>query len=303
MKVLITGACGYIGRNLLQYFAATNHRAIALLRKEDNLKDLSAVEVREGDLNNEDFLSRATRDIDAIIHLAGSKGYDECKNKTYKAVVSNVIMTEKLVRVLKNRSTPFVFASTYWVYGNSSQLPFQESQPLTPSEAYGWTKALAEQIVRNSGLPFKIIRLTNVFGYGSGKAFDEVVSFLLKRAMNGETIRLQNAGRHRIDLICIDDVCRLLIDITAQADESYLLNLGSGIGISIAELAKMINRISEKYSGKKATIMVENPEDNPVLFADRWVDIRLLKNKFDFYPTPLHTALEVFYQNLQREKT
>jgi len=299
MKVLITGACGYLGGTLPDCFAAKGHQPIALIRSQESIGKLSSyAEVRAGNLSDEAYLFRAMEDIDVVVHLAGRKGYRECEERPYEAVVSNVLFTERLTRAGGRRRIPFLLASTYWVYGIGAPPPFRESLPPAPCEVYGWTKALAEKIVIGSGLPFKIVRLSNVFGFGKGAREDEVVSLFLKKAIRGEPIRLHNAGRHRIDLLFIDDACRVLAEVAERGAHNRILNLGSGRGTSIAELACVVDEISERNAGKKPEIIVGGPEDDPVQCADRWMDIRLIQETLDFTPTPLPAAVEKFYRTL-----
>lgn len=300
-RVLITGAKGYIGSLLIHYLVKNGYECVALVREGDVWDLPIDIEVRKCNLLNTTFLSEALQDIDTIFHFAGLKNFDQCAKQMNKAVESNIMLTDRLLSAVKRRDVKIIFSSTYWVYGYKSELPYRENAILMPTEPYGWTKALAERMVITSGLNYIIIRLTNIFGYGMGRGYEEVTSIFLKNAFTGGTISLKNNGEHRIDLIYIDDVCKVLIDIIKLEEKNLILNTGSGIPISISELADSVNVVSKKFTGNKAQILRDITETDKTLFADRWVDISKLKKLTGFTPTPLITALEKFANNLLSE--
>lgn len=297
-KIIVTGADGYIGSTLIHYLIRLGYKPIALFWRQDSWDFPSDIDIRSGDLDNDDFLSDALADIDIIFHLAGIKGYDKCIKEVHKAAKANIYFTDRIIKSLGKRQAKIIFLSTYWVYGHKSPIPFREDIVLSPSEPYGWSKALAEQLIKNSGFNYTIVRLGNIFGYGAGKGYEEIASLFLERALQGQSILLRNAGKHCIDLICIDDVCRILGRIIELENKNLILNVGNGKPISILKLAHAVNKVSMKVTGNKAKIIKEKRGDNKILFTDRWMDITRLKSLINYTPVPLEVSLEKFAKNL-----
>ena len=301
-KILITGADGYIGSNLVVHLAKEGYQPMALLRKDTSFNFPPSIETRAGDLGNDRFLSEAVKDVDIIIHLAGHKGYEQCSSEIARTFHANISFTERLVNAVGKNKKKIIFASTYWVYGHKAPLPYHDDLPIMPSEPYGWSKALAERLIISSGLNYIILRLTNVFGYGIGKRYNEVTSFFLKNAFNGKPVSLHNAGQHSIDLISIDDVCKIITKMIHQDNNNLILNLGSGDPVSILKLSEVVNTVSKKLTGNEAAINVGKKESDEILFANRWVDSGRLKMLTGFTPAPLIFSLEQFAKSLLSEQ-
>jgi|ETNmetMinimDraft_23_1059889.scaffolds.fasta_scaffold51903_2 nucleoside-diphosphate-sugar epimerase len=302
-KILVTGANGYIGSRLIFYLNKKDICPIALIREEAEWPFSLDAEIRRGDFSDEKFLHKSIEDIDIIFHLAGLKEYNKCSEEVDKVVDANISFTGRLLKVARKNKTKVVFTSTYWVYGHKSPVPYDENLVLMPSEPYGWSKAMAEKMIMTSGVEYNILRLSNVFGYGMGKGYDEVVSLFLKKAISGEPVLLHNSGKHNIDLISIDDTCRVLVSIIKKDFKDLILNVGSGIPISILKLAEVVNEVSKRLTGNSASISNEKTENNDILFSDRWVDISRLKKLTGFVPTPIVSSMERFSHNLLAESS
>lgn len=291
MRILITGARGYIGSSLMPYLIAENHHVIALIRDGVAYDPQSDIEIRRGPLYEKTFLREAVSDIDVLIHLAGIKGYDMCKQNISDVITQNVVFTGDILNALSHTQVKVFFASTYWVYGRISPLPYCEDSVLTPSDPYGWSKALAEKLIMYSGFRYGILRLANVFGFGSGARYEEVVSLFLKKALKGDTIILHNGGRHSIDLVSIDDVCKVFLWLLKSGGEDMVLNVGAGHPVALTRLAELCNNVAEELAGTKAEIISGSDQGDRIAFVDRWVDIRRLKERMGFSPTALPSAL------------
>lgn len=297
-KIIVTGANGYIGSALIHYLLGLGHRPIALLRQKETWGFPSNIDTRMGDFNNENFLSSAFADVDVIFHLAGVKGHDKCIKEVAETAKANIYFTERIIKSLGKKQAKIIFSSTYWVYGHKSPGPFHEDMALSPSEPYGWSKALAEQLIKSSGFNYTIVRPGNIFGYGMGKGYEEITSLFLETALLGQSVLLHNAGEHCIDLICIDDVCKILGKIIELKDKNLILNIGNGNPVSILKLAHVVNEVSMKVAGKQAKIIKGEKENNEILFTDRWMDIARLKSLMGYRAVPLAVSLEKFANDL-----
>lgn len=293
-KIVVTGASGYIGTSVIPYLVQRGYIPVALLGDKEKCGFPREVEVRAGDTGDHRFLCRAIKDADIVLHLAGFKGYERCLRDVDRAVSANILFTKDILESARKNRVRMIFTSTYWTYGHRLALPYLEDMPLMPSEPYGWSKAIAETMVRSSGLNYAILRLANVFGYGAGKGYDELTALFLKKAMAGMPITLNNAGRHSVDLISVDDVCKAIVAVIGLKDKYLVLNVGSGKPISILKIAELINEVSESLTGAKAKLVKGEDGKDEILFADRWVDASRLKEAADFTPTDIKASLERF---------
>lgn len=297
-KVIVTGASGYIGSSMLKSLVECGlYHPVALLRKKVSYLP-AGVETRTGNLSDAIFLRESLADADVIIHNAGRKGTDACVNDIVGTIEANIRFTERLLAAVTNSRTRIVFSSTYWVYGHLLRPPFNEEQAVSPSELYGWTKAVAEKLIVESGLDYIILRLSNIFGYGSGIKFNEAASFFISRAKQGAALMLHNSGKQCVDLLSVDDLCAVLLDLLKMGAQKTILNIGSGVPVSVAALAELVNEVTERLFNSKAVLFLGEPEENEIQFADRWVDITKLKKMTDFIPSPLVGELEKFAYKL-----
>lgn len=298
-RILITGANGYVGSSLISYLKDSNFKLIAFLRKGSVCDFPGNVEVRLWDSESGESLEKSIDDTDIVIHTAGLKGYEQCSKNMGRLIESNVIFTHRLLNSAANKNIKIIFTSSYWVYGHTSALPYQENTVLSPCEPYGWSKAIAERMIVSSGFDYVILRLANVFGYGSGKDYEETASFFLKKSMAAKEIELNNGGVNSIDLISIDDVCRIILKILASMNKNMILNVGSGTAVSIRKLAESVNFISREFTGN--TAQIKNSDDkgaDRIAFSDRWVDISNLKELTGFVAEPLEFSLRKLASSL-----
>jgi nucleoside-diphosphate-sugar epimerase len=166
LKILITGATGYIGGKLARYLAGGDLDIVCLVRKG---KSVDGLPVREGDILKPDILDSALRDIDIVIHCAGALGkWDLPKDYIYRVNVEGV---GNIVHAAYKAGVKyFVHLSTSGVTGPLGSTPANETIPCRPYTLYECTKyegeLLALSIARETGLPLSVIRPTFVYGPG-----------------------------------------------------------------------------------------------------------------------------------------
>jgi nucleoside-diphosphate-sugar epimerase len=209
VKVLITGASGFIGRRLAEEIARRGHEIAALVRKTSRTAPLERipVELVVGDLSDPGSLGPAVSGRDVVFHLAGVvQAVDEA---AFEA--ANVAGTRNLLGAcLDAAATPprFVFVSSIAAAGpNATDRPAAEDEPPRPVSAYGRSKLAAERLVLEAGarLPVTVVRPPNVLGPGSKE---------LRTAMRLLRWRVQPAvgdDRPRTSLIDVDDLVEALI--------------------------------------------------------------------------------------------
>ncbi|MHA1734808.1 MAG: NAD-dependent epimerase/dehydratase family protein [Candidatus Thorarchaeota archaeon] len=187
VRVLVTGASGFIGRRLLKHLAGEDHELVAFVRRTSNTRGFPEnVELREGDLLDPPSIEAAVKDIDVVIHLAAYFDfYPSDVDLLYRV---NVDGTRELMNACVGTSVErFVYCSTTETIGPVRYPPGNEDTELRPQFDYGKSKVLAEQVVReiseDTGLPHIILRPTGVTGEG-----DLYTGYELIKAINDGAI-------------------------------------------------------------------------------------------------------------------
>lgn len=209
MKVLITGASGFIGRRLAAELVRRGHEVAALVRKTSRTAPLETIPVAlvVGDLSNPASLGPAVAGRDVVFHLAGVvQAVDEADFQA-----ANVAGTRNLVEACLGIAATirrFVFVSSIAAAGpNATDRPAAEDEPPRPVSAYGRSKLAAERLVLEAGdrLPATIVRPPNVLGPGSKE---------LRMAARLLRWRISPAigdDRPRTSLVDVDDLAEALI--------------------------------------------------------------------------------------------
>jgi nucleoside-diphosphate-sugar epimerase len=169
MKILITGATGFIGSRLAEKLACEGHEITALVRKASNAKFLKELGVKlfSGDIRIKKTLKGITKDMDIVFHLAGMLGKFGIPEKLYWD--TNFRGTKNILEeCLKQNVEKFIYCSSAGVLGPIKKPPADETHPRNPSNIYEKTKAEAEKLVLSYGENFSIVVLRPEFVYGPG---------------------------------------------------------------------------------------------------------------------------------------
>lgn len=184
----------------------------------------------------------------AVFHMAGMAHAGECEENPVMAFESHILLTFQVLEFCRqNKIGKFIFPSTGLVYGDYHRQPVTEETSPSPQNIYAALKLSAEAIITGHSKSFEItciiVRLGNVYGPGSNQ--DTVVSTIIKKIQDGERIVVRDLTPIR-DFIYIEDVIEGLIRLFVSVDmpECYIVNLSTGIGTSVLNLAKMASRIS-----------------------------------------------------------
>jgi nucleoside-diphosphate-sugar epimerase len=228
MKVLVTGASGFVGRALVEE-----------LRHADAAYEVHPLGREAGDLSQEGVADAAvaTSRPEVIVHGAARIGVVRCEDEPELAVRSNVLATALVARAAAAQGARFVYLSTSDVYGSAAAA--DEETPPAPESLYALTKLWGEQaaaLYAAKGLA--VLRLANPYGPGvdAGQAKGAVPS-MLRQADAGEPIPV---FRGEARTFCwIGDVVRA-IRLVVEAGAEGTFNVGSdGEAVSLADVARV----------------------------------------------------------------
>jgi UDP-glucose 4-epimerase len=270
MRVLITGGAGFIGSHLVDrlltsqgqpqepsydilVFDNLRHGSISHLEPH-----LSAGRVRfiEGDIRDEAALRAALSGVEVVFHLAAQANVIGSEADPDYAFTTNVVGVYTLLKAAEASGVRrLLFSSSREVYGEPETLPVREDAPLAPKNAYGASKVAGEMYCRiaqaRGAMETVIFRLANVYG---PRDSERVIPLWLRRARQGEELLLYG-GDQLIDFVWIGDVVEAFAQ-AALADRQVIagetINIGTGIGTPLAELARRILTLSTSAGGMRA---------------------------------------------------
>ena len=275
LKVLVTGADGFIGSHLTEMLVEKGYQVKALSHynsfnnwgwlEDINCKD--KVEVFTGDIRDPHYCKIITKDIDIIFHLAAliAIPYSYIAPDSY--VDTNIKGTLNICQAAKeNGGIRVIHTSTSEVYGTAQYLPIDEKHPLQPQSPYSATKiaadAMAMSFYNAFELPVTIARPFNTFGpRQSARAV--IPTIITQIANGGKEIKLGDLTPTR-DFNYVEDTCRGIIAL-AEEDKTIgeAVNIGSNFEISIADTLNIIKELMEsdvKFITDKQRIRPEKSE-------------------------------------------
>lgn len=256
-KVLVTGGAGFIGSHIVEDLLENNYEVAVI----DNLSsgkleniDLGRVKYYEGDIVNEEFVNKAIEEFGPqyIIHQAAQVSVVESvKNMVHDEQVNikgslNIINAARLYQVEK-----MVFASSAAVYGNPQYLPVDTAHNTAPMSPYGLSKLTVEKYLQIAkelyGLDYTILRYGNVYGpRQDAKGEGGVIAIFMDKVINDESVTIFGNGEQTRDFVYVKDVARANVLAMESKKGSKMLNIASGQAISILELCKVIQEVTNK---------------------------------------------------------
>jgi UDP-glucose 4-epimerase len=246
MRILLTGATGFIGRHLMRRLAPP-HEIIAMGRTEPP-EPHDGVRWVEHDLTQSFATTRLPKEIDAVIHLAQSRHYREFPDRAADVFAVNVESTFRLLEYAREaRARKFIFASTGGVYGSSDRA-VSETDRLNPLNFYLSSKYSAESLVTSYSSFFDYIIFRFFFVYGPTQD-RMLVPSLLQRVLNEEKITVEGEPGLRMNPIFVDDATSVFEPALAL-DRSDLFNVA---GDEIATISDLID-VMERVAGKRAVV-------------------------------------------------
>jgi len=244
LRVLVTGANGMVGRNLLDYLSTKGVETIPT--------DLSAQKL-SGNLLEKDFVdSLESLDFDAIVHLAAVTDIKRTIENPQLCYEVNCFGTLNVLELaVKKRAKRFIFSSSANVFGVPKKLPVTEESPFDPRVPYDYSKVIGEQLVmsylKNRGLPVAITRSWLLFGEHD-QPTRATIRFI-RACLSNEPLTLYNGGRDTTAPSHAANYAKLVLTILqndGSAGEAF--NFGGEKVVKIRELAQMIKRLTNSSS-------------------------------------------------------
>ena len=266
MRILITGAAGFLGSNLCDLLIADNHEVIGMdnfiTGSPENLAHLTGNEKFSFIRHDVSSFIFVPGKIDAVMHFASPAspnpnspfGYLNLPIQTLKA---GALGTHNTLGVARSQNTKFVLASTSEIYGDPLEHPQTEEywghvDPIGPRSVYDEAKRFAEALTmayhRFHDVDTRIVRIFNTFGPRMHLDDGRVVPNFLQQALQNQPLTVYGDGLQTRSFCYVDDlidgIYRLLL-----SDEHSPVNIGNPVETTILKFAETINKITGNSAG------------------------------------------------------
>lgn len=274
--ILVAGGAGYIGSHTVKYLLKNNYNVVVV----DNLvyghrEAVLTENFEKVDLKDKEALDKVFKkySIDAVIHFAAYTYVGESVTSPQKYYWNNVVNTLNLLDVMiENNVKNIVFSSTCATYGEPKYTPIDEKHSQMPINPYGKTKFMMEQIMsdydRAYDLKYAALRYFNAAGCDAegqlGESHDPETHLipLVLKAIKGErdNITVFGTDYETPDGTCVRDYIHVedladahmkAVEKIFETNQSYCINLGTGIGTSVKEIIDA----AEEVTGKKVPVV------------------------------------------------
>jgi len=294
VKVVVTGAAGFIGSHLVERLLGEGHDVAGVdafvdfyprAAKEANLRAardhrrFRLVEGRLQDIPLDGLLEGAGQ----VYHLAAQAGVRSSWGRDFQVYTDhNVLATQRLLEAAVQAGVPrLVYASSSSVYGDRAPLPLREDAACHPLSPYGVTKLAGEHLAcvyeRNHGLPVVSLRYFTV--YGPRQRPDMAFHRFLSAARDGAPVQVFGDGKQTRDFTFVDDI----VTATRRAGDSgrpgCVYNVGGGQRVSLEEVLRTI----EEVTGRKLALTRDEAQKGDM--RDTFADTTAAKRDLGFRST------------------
>jgi len=294
VKVVVTGAAGFIGSRLVDGLLADGHEVVGVdafvdfyprAIKEENLRgarDHRGFRLVEGEVQALP-LAEVLEGAGQVYHLAAQAGVRSSWGHEFALYTEhNVLATQRLLEAAVEAGVPrLVYASSSSVYGDTRELPLREDARCRPVSPYGVTKLAAEHLgalyERNHGLPVVSLRYFTV--YGPRQRPDMAFHRFLLAARDGQPVHVYGDGKQTRDFTYVDDA----VTATRRAGDSgrpgCVYNIGGGQRVALEEVLRTV----EQVAGRPLQILREEAQKGDM--RDTFADTTAARRDLDFRPT------------------
>ncbi len=313
MKVLITGADGFIGSHLTELLVREGYQVKALSQYNsfnswgwlEDTAYLSDIEVVTGDIRDPYFCKHITKDTEIVFHLAALIAIPYSYVAPHSYVDTNVNGTLNICQAaLENNVSRIIHTSTSEVYGTARYVPIDEKHPLQAQSPYSASKigadAMAMSYFNAFDLPLTIARPFNT--YGPRQSARAVIPTIIAQIATGcKQIELGDVTPTR-DFNYVEDTCRGFVEL-ARADNvvGEVVNIGSNYEISVADTLNLIRELMGSHVEFVIDQQRMRPEKSEV--SRLWCDNTKIRNLTGFEPKfPIKQGLQKTIEWFTAEK-
>ena len=256
VRVLVTGAAGFIGRWVVGDLLDRGHEVLAVdnlvAGDRENLAEFAGrsgyLGFEVGDVRDAQACRRwLAEGVGAVAHLAASISVQDSIDDPGTTFDNDVVGTFRLLEAARGRRARFLFMSTCMVYDRASTPSgISEAHPTKPASPYAASKLAGEALTLSYGhaygLPVTVVRPFNTYGpFQRSVGEGGVVAIFTRRSLAGEALRIYGDGTQTRDLLFVTDCARFVSHaLLSDAADGLVLNAGTGVDVSVNALAAAV---------------------------------------------------------------
>ena len=269
-KALVTGGAGFIGSHIVERLVEMGVETVVIddlsMGRRENVSNKARLVV--GDILSQDDISKAMRGVDIVFHNAAKVSIRNSFKDVDSDAKINIIGTLNVLKAMaKNKAKKIVYASSMAVYGKNP-LPIKEAGMLEPISPYGIGKLASEKYCmlmgRANNFDAVILRYFNT--YGPRQTFTPyvgVITIFIKQLLENRSPVIFGDGKQTRDFIYVKDVAKANISAMLKDTGSYILNVGTGKGTTVRDLAGLlIKKINPDIKVKFGKPVAGEPADS-----------------------------------------
>jgi len=253
VKILVTGGAGFIGSHVVDHFVEAGHQVVvvdnlSVGRREQVNKEATFYQI---DIRSPDLAAVFERERPEVVdhHAAQVDVRHSVADPLFDAQTNIVGSLNLIANAAKYNVRKLIYISSGGaVYGEPKYLPCDERHPISPLSPYGVSKHTVEHYLylyhENYGLDYTVLRYANVYGPRQDPAGEAgVIAIFGGQMLRGEQPIINGDGDQERDFVYVGDCARANVCVLDKEDgQAY--NLGSGVGISINDLARRLQAIT-----------------------------------------------------------
>jgi len=226
MRVLVTGATGYIGSVVVEELANHGHHVLAFLREGKKIPEGANVEAVYGDVRDATSLSAAVRKSEAVIHTAASFGPD--MPQVDQAAVDVILKT-----AVEGKQR-FIYTSGIWLLGNTGAQPADENTLLNPIPLVAWRVQHEEQVkAAAKSFSTTVIRPAMVYGRGRG-----IPAMFFQTVPEKGAVTVVGNGENCWPMVHVEDLAVLYRLILEKAEPGVVIHGATGETLKVKQMAE-----------------------------------------------------------------
>ena len=287
MKLLITGAAGFIGSNFVRMIASGNLSGISSVKVLDKLtyagvmenlslsNCLSSYQFIKGDICDPRQVAELISEVDAVVNFAAESHVDRSISGAADFVQTNIVGVQVLLDAIKasDRQIRFLQVSTDEVYGSIEKGSWTEEWPLQPNSPYSASKASGELLARSynrtHGMDVVITRCSN--NYGTHHFPEKLIPLFITNLIEGKKVPVYGTGENVRDWLHVDDHCRGIYSVLMNGRSGEVYNIGGGRELTNNEITSLI--LEAMGADESSIEYVEDRKGHDLRYSVDWTKI------------------------------
>jgi dTDP-glucose 4,6-dehydratase len=287
LRLLVTGAAGFIGSNFVRMIVNGELQAISTVKVLDKLtyagvkenlraaEQISKYQFTQGDICDPIMVNELISGIDAIVNFAAESHVDRSIAGAADFVQTNIVGVQVLLDAIKSsgRQIRFLQVSTDEVYGSIDEGSWTEDSPLQPNSPYSASKASGELLARSynrtHGMDVVITRCSN--NYGTHHFPEKLIPLFITNLIEGKKVPVYGTGENVRDWLHVDDHCRGIYQVLMNGRSGEVYNIGGGRELTNNEITSLILEAME--ADETSIEYVEDRKGHDLRYSVDWSKI------------------------------